>query len=173
MPWNRSFFVPALLLILGARFNAQSLGDVARAQQQSKQQSGTSATKKIYTNENMKDGSSSEESPEPQSRPPADKHEAKAEAQTAQQLTPEQWKALIQAQKDRVADLQQKIDKAQARVHYVQSDLYYDGVQHNEREKRYQEQINRAKSVLDREKQKLAELQEAARQAGMGNAVYQ
>lgn len=170
---NRWLFVPALLLTLGAHLDAQSLGDVARAPQQSKQQSGTPATKKVYTNEDLKSGSSSEESAEPLSQPSADKHEAKTQDQPAQQFTPEQWKALIQAQKDKIADLQQKIDKAQARVHYVQSDLYYNGVQHNEREKRYQEQIDRAKSVLDQEKQKLAEMQEAARQAGMGNAVYQ
>ncbi|HET9743805.1 MAG TPA: hypothetical protein VFQ00_13735 [Terriglobales bacterium] len=169
---NRCFFVPALLLILGAHLDAQSLGDLARAQQESKQQSGTPATKKVYTNEDLKSGSSSEEAGEPQRQPSADKHQSN-EGQPAQQLTPEQWKALIQTQKDKIADLQQKIDKAQARVHYVQSDLYYNGVQHNEREKRYQEQIDRAKSVLDQEKQKLAEMQEAARQAGMGNAVYQ
>lgn len=169
---NRWIFVPVLLMAFAASVHAQSLGDVARAQQRSKDSNG-STTKKVYTNEDLKSASGSDEGAKPESHAVAVQKDAKQDKQPDPQMTPEQWKALIQAQKDKIADLQQKIDKAQARVHYVQSDLYYNGVQHNEREKRYQEEIDRAKSVLDQEKQKLAEMQEAARQAGMGNAVYQ
>jgi predicted RNase H-like nuclease (RuvC/YqgF family) len=87
--------------------------------------------------------------------------------------TAEQWKHTIQAQKSFVAQLQQAIDKRKASIHYVEANLYSNGVQHNELQARKQADIETMEQRLAAEKKKLEAMQEACRQAGFGNAVYE
>jgi hypothetical protein len=164
----------ALLLFAAGSLHAQSLGDIARQQQQQKQQqtakSGSAASKKVITNEDMPASQTPSsanstsawkiDAPEPTSAPDNEK-------------TAEQWKQTIQVQKSFVAQLQQAIDKRKASIHYVEANLYSNGAQHNELQARKQADVERLEQRLAAEKKKLEDMQEACRQAGFGNAVYE
>jgi hypothetical protein len=84
----------------------------------------------------------------------------------------EEWKAAIQSQKAVLDNLQQQIDKLSALIHFVEANRYVNGVQNNQRQAQKQEEVKRLQTQLDEQKQKLADMQEAARKAGFGNGVY-
>ena len=150
----------------------QSLGDVARQQRQKQQSKDAKApAKKIITNEDIPEhpGSSSdasngtaatEDKPADSSQPVADAHSA------------EQWKAAIQAQKQNIANLQTQIDKLNSSIHFVQSNRYYNGAEYNQHQQRKQEQVQQMQKQLEEAKKKLEDMQESARKAGFGSAVY-
>jgi len=83
-----------------------------------------------------------------------------------------QWKAQILAQKNAVASLQAQIDAVNKSIYFVEANAYYNGVQYNEYQVKKQKQVAQMQQQLEEQKQHLAEMQEAARQAGMGSAVY-
>ena len=71
-----------------------------------------------------------------------------------------------------IAGLEAQIDKVNASVHYVVANEYYNGVQYNEAQAKKQQQVEQMRAQLVEQKKKLETMQEAARQAGMGSAVY-
>jgi hypothetical protein len=71
-----------------------------------------------------------------------------------------------------IASLKSQIDKLDASIHFVQANLYTNGVEYNQYQPRKQQQLKQMQAQLAEEQQKLEEMQEAARKAGFGNAVY-
>ena len=164
------------VLLIGAVASGQSLGDVAREnreKQQAKAAAGSASSKakpkpKVITNEDLParvDASSSETE---RNMKPA----SATGGQSAGRVSAEEWKKQILAQKNAIAAGQAQIDKLNESIHYVTASLYTNGIQHNENQAKKQETVAQMQQQLEEQKKALAEMQEAARQAGMGSAVY-
>lgn len=151
----------------------QSLGDVARDnREKQKAKSAISSVKpKVITNESLPASPDVEPSEAeritrsaPQefsaSRPPAG-------------TSAEQWKSSILKRKNEIAAQQAQIDKLNASIHFVPSSLYANGLQYDEYQLKKQQAVARMQEQLEEQKKNLAQMQEAARQAGMGSAVYE
>ncbi len=142
----------------------QALGDVARQQRQ-QQAAKSHQPRKIVTNDDIpgRTESDADEKPDNQAEPvSALKPGASAE----------RVKAVIQVQKTRVAALKAQIDKLSASIHYVEANRYSNGVQYNQYQRQKQQEVDRMRQQLMQEQTKLADMQEAARKAGFGSAVY-
>ena len=68
--------------------------------------------------------------------------------------------------------MQAQIDKLNASIHYVVANNYYNGVQYNEHQAKKQQQAENLKTELAEQKKKLEQMQDTAKNAGMGSAVY-
>jgi hypothetical protein len=158
--------VLSIALIMGSVAYGQSLGDVAKENRE-KQKAKTAAAKpKVITNEDLP------------ANPAAMSEESESKTTPARMPGPsggmsaEQWKNLILSQKNGIAALQAQIDKLNDSIHYVTASLYSNGLQHNEHQAQKQQSVEQMKQQLELQKKNLADMQEAARQAGMGSAVY-
>lgn len=165
-----------IALLLSAAVYGQSLGDVAREnREKQKAKDASSTTKpKVITNENLPknpdaDAGPRESAGKMQAAPP----KAAWNGQPAGNQSAEEWKRQILAQKSAIAALQAQIDKVNDSIYFVVANDYYNGVQHNEHQVKKQEDVARMQQQLEEQKKNLAAMQEAARQAGMGNAVYE
>jgi hypothetical protein len=156
--------------------SGDSLGDVARANRASQQaQQASGAAPKVITNQDLPAGSKQV----PQSSTPdtmttvsgVQKSNPFADQRTSNRLQAEQrtsaeWKARIQEQENRVADLQARIDHVNASVHSAVGTAEYDTPAN-----RYQavqsERLAMMQEMLDQQKRRLASMQDAARRAGM------
>ncbi|HWC16522.1 MAG TPA: hypothetical protein VG498_05885 [Terriglobales bacterium] len=162
------------LLVSGAQ--AQSLGDVAR-QQKKAQHSGT-VSNRVLTNDDLHSDSSSE--PETtsgtnQKKPAKPKSTSDQQPQTtAGKISAEEFKEKIQKQKDEIAAIQERIDKLQSTINYVQNNrnIYTNAPEYNDVQKRKQQQIDQLNGILRERLNELKDLQEQARQAGYGSSVY-
>lgn len=167
--------VIAATLFLAASGYGQSLGDVAREQRQkqakdAKQAKDTHATRKVLTNEDL---------------PAATESASTTSISTAQHDTPpaspasndihagEQWKAMIEAQKNSVASLQSQIDQLNSSIHFASGNCVANCVQWNERQLKKQDEVQRMQQQLDQQKKQLENMQESARKAGLGSSVYE
>jgi hypothetical protein len=158
--------VVVLLALAGA--HGQSLGDVARAQRQ--KQAKNVASHKVLTNEDIP------ESTEPASPSPScyEEHGSTSPAPASNDThAAEQWKARIEAQKSSVAALQSQIDRVNSSIHFTSGNCVANCVQHNERQIQKQEEVERMQKQLDEKKKELEDMQESARKAGLGSAVYE
>jgi len=157
-----------LLLLMASPSLAQSLGDVARQNREKQKTRSTPAVKKVITNEDIP------ASPAPSSDQPKveGKKEAPPAAAAANKLSAAEWKSQILAQKNAIATLQSQIDALNKSIYFVEANAYYNGVQYNEYQVKKQKQVAQMQQQLEEQKKRFAEMQEAARQAGMGNAVY-
>jgi chromosome segregation ATPase len=84
----------------------------------------------------------------------------------SEQRTSAEWKARLQEQENRIADLQARIDHVNASVHSAVGTAEYDTPAN-----RYQavqsERLAMMQEMLDQQKRRLASMQDAARRAGM------
>jgi hypothetical protein len=161
--------VPALLAY---GQDAPSLGDLARQKREQKQKDGkeTQQPKKSFSddeNPNAAGGSapasaSGGEHPSSSGSP----------ASKGAKLPPEQWKSQIQAQKSQISTLQSQIDKLNDSIQFAPANCVSGCVQWNERQKERQQQVERARAQLEDQKKRLQDMQNAARQQGYGNSVY-
>jgi hypothetical protein len=151
----------------------QSLGDVARDnREKQKAKSAISSVKpKVITNESLPASPDVEPSEAERITRPAPQ-ELSASRQPAG-TSAAQWKSSILQQKNAIAELQAQIDKLSASIHFVPSSLYANGLQYDEHQLKKQQAVARMQEQLEEQKKNLAEMQEAARQAGMGSAVYE
>jgi predicted RNase H-like nuclease (RuvC/YqgF family) len=161
------------LAAVGYSQDTQSLGDVARQTRQQKQVKNVPGkdgqTRKVVTNEEIPEHPSStvEESAyqsheSVSSNPPSG----------AGKVSAEQWKTQIQGQKNVVSSLQKQIDKLNSSIHFVEANLYVNGVQYNKRQAEKQQEVERAQAQLEEQKKRLEDLQESARKQGYGSSVY-
>jgi hypothetical protein len=156
--------------------SAESLADVARAnhaQQQAQEAAGIKP--KMITNQDLpSDPPGVAESSEPMTtvsgvkRPPDRYSDQRATQRlVAEQRAGGQWRARIQDQEARIADLQARIDRVNGSMHAAVGTAQYDTPV-----SRYQsiqlERLAHMQEMLDQQKQKLAMMQDAARHAGMG-----
>jgi hypothetical protein len=162
--------------VLAQSQSGDSLGDVARANRANQQaREATEKTPKMITNQDM--SSDSQGIPEPSALDPmttvsgVQKTNHYADQRLSSRLQAEQrtsaaWKARIQAQEDRIADLQAHIDRVNAAIHRSVGTAQYDTPAN-----RYQavqtERLAMMQDMLDLQKRKLAMMQDAARHAGM------
>jgi len=163
--------IAALAVLLSSVAYSQSLGDVARENREKKKAKAASSTAqpKVITNENLPKHPDADAGP-----PPEDGGKMTAEAPKAPSAdqSAEEWKSRILAQKDAIANLQAQIDKLNESIHFVVANEYYNGAQYNEHQVKKQERVAQMQQQLEEQKKNLAEMQEGARHAGMGSAVY-
>jgi hypothetical protein len=156
----------ALLITLPAF--GQSLGDVAKENREKQRAKAASSTTKpkVITNETLP------------ARPEADPIEFEGRMKPVAPAIPstgrsaEQWKSSILAAKSAIAAQQAQIDKLNDSIHFVNASLYSNGIRYNEHQMKKQDTVARMQEQLEEQKKNLAQMQEAARQAGMGSAVY-
>jgi hypothetical protein len=146
----------------------QSLGDLARTQRQ-KQANDTHAPHKVLTNEDMP----AQPDAAPVGAAGDEPHGAPAPPPSNDEHAAAHWKAAIQAQMNTVASLQSRINSLNSSIHFVEADRYYNGVQHNERQLKKQEDVERMQKQLDEQKKQLEDMQEQAHKAGLGSSVYE
>ena len=83
-----------------------------------------------------------------------------------------EWRNRIQAQEARLADLEARIDQLNARIHYQGGTAQYEGP-YTRTQARAMERLDQMQQLLNWQKQRLEQMQEAARHAGMHTAVYE
>ncbi len=165
--------------------SGQSLGDIARVNQEKKAAEAAGATPpKVITNADLpKNSDGDTEQPADQSQNSApDPARAATSRKAAQQRAAEQragehWRQQILEQKDKIANLQARCDRLRARIHFVDpgnpyTSGYYAGQAYNAQEARAMERLHEMEDQLKQQKQKLERMQEAARHAGMHTTVY-
>ncbi|MGA8491821.1 MAG: hypothetical protein WB711_15450 [Terriglobales bacterium] len=148
---------------------AQSLGDVAREQRQKQAQAKDAhAPRKVLTNEDLP------ESAEPESSTSITDHDNTPAPPASNDVRAgEQWKAKIEMQKNSIASLQSQIDRLNSSIHFAPGNCVRNCVLHNERQIDKQDEVQRVQKQLDEQKQKLENMQESARKAGLGSSVYE
>ncbi len=156
--------------------SADSLGDLARANRAKQQaQEAAGIVPKTITNQDLPaaaPGIPESASSEPMTTVSGVKKMDRYADQRlssrlqGEQRAAEQWKARIQAQGDRIADLQARIDRVNASIHNAVGTAQYDTPAN-----RYQtiqmERLARMQETLEQEKRRLASMEDAARRAGM------
>lgn len=159
--------VAALFATAGAAC-AQSLGDVARQTRQKEKAKGA-AKKKVLTNEDLP----ANMDPSPGDLETVGKPQPVASAAPSSAAqSADEWKSAILAQKNAVATLKAQIDKLNDSVRFVEANAYYNGVAYNEHQKKKQLEVERLRTHLAEQQKQLEAMQEAAKKAGMGSAVY-
>jgi hypothetical protein len=161
--------IVAIALLMDAGAHGQSLGEVARQNREKQKAKGATSTAmpKVITNENLP------KSPDTEARPLQSEEKTTTAAKTSSAgLSAEQWKSHILTQKKVIAILQAQTDRLNDSIHFVVAAEYYNGVEHNQRQVKKQEMVAQMQQQLEEQKKRLEEMQEAARQAGMGNAIY-
>ncbi len=178
---RRILVIAALLNVSAFGQSGQSLGDIARANREKQQEQQTSGTKpKTITNADLPDNSTGIPEPEASdpmtmvsgvSRPYNNRPDQRLNQQlVAEQHAGNQWRERIQIQESRVADLQARIDQANALMHSnstVQSEGPF-----NRYQGRQMQRVAQMQEMLDQQKRKLEMMQEAARRSGMHTSVY-
>lgn len=164
----------ALLMNLGA--HGQSLGDIARENREKQNAANASAPQPaVITNKDLpKDPDADQSQDDGQAEAgvtgKAPSHRSTAPSPSEQHAV-EQWKKQILAQEAKMANLQARIDQLNASIHSVNGSAQFEGPAN-----RYQaRQLERAQEIqlqLDAQRRKLAEMQEAARHAGMHTTTY-
>jgi hypothetical protein len=162
---------------------SQSLGDIARENQEQKAAQAENATSpKVITNKDLpKDpdaSSASSATTAPVANKPADpmakqRAEQRAEQRYAQQRqaeqrAAEQWKRQILAQKNKVAVLQARMNQMHAAIQSSSGSVASEGPYTGYQARR----VAQIQQQLYEQKRKLDQMQEAARHAGMHTAVY-
>ncbi len=174
--------ISVVALMLGGAMFAQSqsgdtLGDIARANRSNQEaQQATGSTPKVITNQDLPVDPSegSDEGPsQPKTRlSTAKKQDRNADQRLsnrliAEQRTTEQWKARIQDQEDRIADLQARIDRLNASIRTAVGTAQYD-TPASRTHAIQTERLANLQQTLDEQKRKLEQMQDAARRAGAG-----
>jgi hypothetical protein len=164
--------LPAALL-LGSIAFAQSLGDVARQNREKQKAKAASSASKptVITNDTLPSASQAMINTG-ENEPSEAKVRPVSSTTSAARRSAEEWKNLIVAQKNAIAAQQAQIDKLSDSVHFVAPNAVINGIQYNEHQEKRQELVTQMRHQLEEQKKNLADLQEAARRAGMGNAVY-
>jgi hypothetical protein len=166
----------AVALLMDFSAYGQSLGDIARENREKQSVENASRPQPaVITNKDLPRDPEADQNPGDvppdvavSSKPGNRSVEPRS---SAQQRAIEQWKKQIVAQEDKIADLQARLDQLNASVHPVNGSAQFEGPSN-----RYQaRQLERSAEIqlqVDAQKRKLAEMQEAARHAGMHTTVY-
>lgn len=180
--------ISAISLLLIPATYGQSLGDVARENREKSASDPSSISKpKVITNADLpKAPETDQATPQAETEAgsadagkPADRTAANqrsadrhfAEQRRAEQRAAEQWKKQILAQKAKISTLQARIDKLNASIHFIDGTVYYEAP-YNQYQARQLEKVREMQQQLEEEKSHLADMQEAARRAGMHTPVY-
>ncbi len=185
---SRTFFrvllIAAILVALAnSTAYSQSLGDIARENQEEKAaQAANAPAPKVITNKDLPTdpdaGSTSSATAAPVANKPADpmakqraEHQAEqryAQQRQAEQRAAEQWKRQILAQKNKVAVLQARMNQIHASLQAASGSVAADGPYTGYQARR----AVQVQQQLNEQRRKLDQMQEAARHAGMHTTVY-
>jgi hypothetical protein len=167
----------AIVLLTNLAIYGQSLGEIARQYQEKlAAEEAAGAGPKKYTNQDIPPAQM-QGTPEPSEqtravRPPAGVFPDRSEERRfAQQRAGEMWQRNIRMQENRVASLQARIDQLNAMIHSPAGGAQFEGP-YNRYQAQAQWRLEQMGQVLDRQRQKLTDMQDAARHAGMESAVY-
>ena len=176
-------FTMLVLLLANPAARGQSLGEIARQNQQNKAaETSTANASKVITNADLPkdpDGNAEQSANEDQS-PATPSQDARANRRAAQQRVAQehaiaQWRQQILTQKNEIAVLQARIERLRAQIHFVDPNAYYDynaGMMYSGPQARQMERLHDMESQLAAQKRRLEEMQEQARHAGMHTPVY-
>lgn len=170
------YVMAGLVLVCGTIASAQSLGDVARQQRQEKRPS----SKKVVTNDEipMVETPAATPAAADAEKTAKGEHADKAEAGAAKPedkvKQADALKAKAEEQKKNIAQLERELDVAQ-REYRLKVAVYYADVGNNlrdskkwaEEDRKQREEIENKQKSLNDAKQKLSDLQEQARKAGV------
>jgi len=169
MPLIRKLSVMLALVICSALAHAQSLGEVARKNQEHLK---SEPAQTVLTNDDLpKSGLADEDAQSPIEQRSSTNPHAASKAVSAQEGAARNFRLKILNQKAAVASLQARIAQMHESVHFAQSSVFYNSAQTNQRAQDRLDQAQALGQQLDDEKKKLEELQESARKAGFGTAV--
>ncbi len=169
-----------LLLMTPAAFGQQqSLADIARQYREKRDADETAGTApKVYTNQDIPPAQQvgtpePVEETQPTRRAFDDRStgQPNAERGFAEHRAAVEWRNRIQAQEARLADLQARIDQLSAMIHSRQGSAQYEGP-YTRRQAGAMQRLDQMQQTLDWQKQRLEQMQEAARHAGMQSRVY-
>ncbi|HXZ33062.1 MAG TPA: hypothetical protein VEH30_12345 [Terriglobales bacterium] len=160
-------WVMALICTTAALSYGQSLGDIAREQRQKQAANNPSAARKVVTNEDLP------EHPDAAQSASTSQQDSEAAPVSTEKKSAEQWKHEIQTQKQSVDNLQASIDRLNSSIHFAPGNCVSNCVQHNEQQLKKQDEVQQMQAELEEQKKKLEDMQEAARQQGYGNSVYE
>jgi hypothetical protein len=174
----------AITLLIGSAAHGQSLGDIARENEEKQNGNDASSTakRKVITNEDLSKDSEANTGPsEAQSgastaarkKAAANRSADRrfAEQRLAEQRAAEQWKSQILAQKNKMAILQAQIDRIHASIQSANGSVQYEEPV-NWYQARQLRRVAQIQLQLDEQKRKLEQMQDEARHAGMHTAVY-
>jgi chromosome segregation ATPase len=171
------------LLLTNWAAYGQSLGDVARESREKKAAAPSTTPSKVITNADLPKDPDADldkstrqgETQTERSAADAASSQKAAEQRAAEQRVAERWKKQILEQENRIANLQTQVDNLKAAIHFVDANTtydYYQGLAYNRYQARQLERLKEMQQRLDQQKKKLADMQEAARHAGMHTPVY-
>ena len=170
-----------LLMTLAAYGQQQSLGDIARQCREKRDaEEAAGAGPKVYTNQDIPPAQQVG-TPEPvEETQPTARHvfddrmtgQPTAERGFAEHRAAVEWRNRIQAQESRLADLQARIDQVTAMIHSRDGSAQYEGP-FTRNQTRALQRLDQMQQSLDWQKQRLEQMQEAARHAGMHTVVYE
>jgi hypothetical protein len=155
-------YLASLVLLSISASRGQSLGDVARQQRQNEQ---AKPAPKVITNDDISGPGLEQSGSEKLGR-----NRGTAPHRTSK--TAEQWKAEILAQKRSIANLQTRMERLTSTIHFARVPTAYNAAQYNERQELKLDQVQQMQAQLDQQRAQLEAMQEAARQDGFGNGVY-
>ena len=177
----KSFFAILIVFLLGASaFGQQSLGDIARRNRaKNKKKPGSvmefndDTMRRTIAPEQDASNSGDQESKPQHSAAATDKSTQKDEAQAAQQKKEEVQKS-IDSQKKKIADMEHELDIMQ-REQKLRAAAYYgdagtmlrDSAKYEQDTKKQQDAMDAKKKEIDAAQQKLTDLQEQGRKAGL------
>ncbi|MFZ0479180.1 MAG: hypothetical protein WAL71_08520 [Terriglobales bacterium] len=163
--------------------SGQSLGEIARKNQQKRAaHASTAPPPKVITNSDLPknpDGYTTATA-NPRQNSSTSLANAAASRRAASQRTAEQraavqWRQQILVQENKVANLQARFDRLRAQIHLVNPNANYssgEGIAYNPGQARQIVRLQEMQDQLNQQKQKLDQMQEAARHAGMHTTVY-
>lgn len=161
-----------LAALTATGFGQESLGDVARKSRERQKNKDTQVAHKVITDDDMPQRPESTSEATTSDGPATKTDERETSSVSGEGQSAEGWKTAILAQKNAVASLQSQVDALSNSIRFVQANLYVNGVQYNQYQQQKQQQLQVMQKHLDEEKKKLEAMQESARKAGFGNAVY-
>ena len=163
-----------------AAYGQQSLGEIARQYREKLQADEAAGTgPKMYTNQDIPPADQVgtpdlDDEAQPPAHPSAMSRtfdERSAELRFAQQRAAREWRRDIVMQENRVAGLEIRIAQLNAMIHSPYGTAQYEGP-YNPYQARAQQRLEQMQQVLDHEKTRLEDMQDAARHAGMNTRVY-
>jgi predicted ribosome quality control (RQC) complex YloA/Tae2 family protein len=150
--------------------DSPSLGDLARQQRQQKEQSKATPGKapKVITNEQI---------PEQTQRPTASatrgqKSDTAPASSAEPKLPAEHWRSQILTQKNQIEALQREVDELNESIRFAPANCAEGCVGWNERQREKQQRVERMQRQLEEQKQRLDDMQSAARRQGYGSSIY-
>jgi predicted RNase H-like nuclease (RuvC/YqgF family) len=151
-----------------------SLGNLARKQREKQQQTKNAPVKpkKVVTDEDLPAHAASDSADEtlPHDGPHAEMSIQRSANDVLQ--NGDQMKTAITRQKALIADLKNRIDKLNSSIQFVQANAYRNGVEYNKYQAQKQQEVDRLQGQLNEQQRDLEQMQETARKAGYGSAVW-